>query len=753
MKFDRLLAKSIVDKATYEPSLLLNHLDSVTTAGINIVKTAGGRILENLTLDANQWMPRLEDTIKLACGIHDIGKANESFQAMVRGDMHKAQQPVRHELVSSYLIMRNDVVNRWLSDNLSGHSTEDQAHIRNVIIGAVAGHHTKMDFLWDKAAPVLKHGGFGLSLKIYTSHPDFQSIFSMNNAITTDTELHLVGGHYDSIVDWQNVFALKNRKWKQFLSERPDWRRFAAAAKALLMAADAAGSSMLPANIDISKWVESSLTDCLLAEDLQIVTDERLGGMSPRPFQIDIGNSRAKITVVEAGCGSGKTIGAYKWAKRHAAGKKLFFCYPTTGTATEGYLGYVAQSPFESELIHSRSVVDLEDVALSGEEDSFEKPVRIESLKAWDARIVVCTIDTVLSLVRNNYRGLYSSPALLSAAFVFDEVHSIDSRMFGALISFMKALPGASFLLMSASIGTARRRHIESNFDDIAFVTTPADIESLPRYRIENKAEPDAAFKMASEYVMAGKKVLRVANTVAEAQRWHDISASTKLRTIVYHSRFKYKDRKRQHMSMIDAFEDKSGVMAIATQVAEMSLDLDADLLITDIAPASALIQRLGRLNRRITPEAPGEPRVAVVLPVKKPAPYQNEDIESAQMWISRLMSLHRAISQSDLSLALAEITVDSESPDSIQVENVEWLDSAFFSFPGSVRTPGISVPVIMEEDMPICRDSRVELEKHTIPMNYTSRMDNWITYKNRWIAPSGSIEYNPERGAKWHKL
>ncbi|HOC94228.1 MAG TPA: CRISPR-associated helicase Cas3' [bacterium] len=752
MNFDRMLAKSAVDTATNESSLLQNHLEAVTIAGNSIVRTAGHRILENLSLDVNDWMKRLEVAIKLSCRIHDIGKANESFQAMVRGKGQSGQQPVRHELVSCYLIMNNDVVVEWLNNNLSDLFVEDQEHIWNVIFSAVAGHHTKMDYPWEKAAPALKHGGFGLSLKIHTSHPDFLSIFSATDKFAAATELSLVDSSENSIFDWQNVFALKNRKWKQFLSEHPDWRRFAAAAKALLMAADAAGSSMLPANIPISKWIENALADCLLADDLQQVIDERLGGMTPRPFQINVGDSKAKVTLVEAGCGSGKTIGAYIWAKRHAAGKKLFFCYPTTGTATEGYLGYIAQSPIEAELIHSRSVVDLEDFAQSGEEDYFEKPVRIESLKAWDARIVICTIDTVLSLVRNNHRGLYSSPALLSSAFVFDEVHSLDYRMFEALASFMKALPNASFLLMSASIVSAQKQLIEASFPDIAMISAPADIESLPRYTIENKIDPDAAFNIAVEYVRAGKKVLRVANTVAEAQRWYDMSAMNTLRTIVYHSRFKYIDRKRQHRSMMETFEDESGVLAIATQVAEMSLDLDADLLITDIAPASALIQRLGRLNRRITPDAPGSPRIAVVLPVEKAAPYQNEELEAAQDWISRLISLDRAVSQSDLSVALTEIAAQSEPVDSFRTENVEWLDSAYFSFPGNVRSTGISVPVIMEEDIPVCRNSRIELEKHTIPMNYTSFMDKWNVYKNRWIAPSGAIEYNPERGAKWRK-
>ena len=753
MSISRLFAKTATDNSVPESSLLVNHIEAVTSAGQKILSVAGARILSNLSLDADSWMPRFEKALMLSCRLHDIGKANESFQAMVRGNNQKGQQPIRHELISCYLIINNDIVNEWLNINLSDLSSEDQDHIKNTIIGAVAGHHTKMDYKWDKAAPALKQGGYGTSVTLYTSHPDFQSIFPTSDLMCSNMEISLIDGKENSIVEWQDVFNIKNRKWQKHLLKNPDWRQFAAAIKALLMAADAAGSALLPQQISIADWIESTLDDCLQPDDLQSVIDERLGGAMPRPFQAAIGNSEAKITLVEAGCGSGKTIGAYEWAKRHAVGKKLFFCYPTTGTATEGFLGYVAQSPFESELMHSRAAVDLENIVLSGDEESFEKPVRIESLRAWGARIVVCTVDTVLSLVRNNYRGLYSSPAFLSAAFVFDEIHSLDSKMFGAMTAFMKALPGASFLLMSASIEPARIKFLEDNFGKIERISTPVEIESLPRYRIETAIETDAAFKMATEYVRSGKKVLRVVNTVAEAQRWYDNAVSARLRPIIYHSRFKYIDRKRQHRSMIDAFEGNSGVLAIATQVAEMSLDLDADLLITDVAPVPALIQRLGRLNRRITPEAPGSPRVAVVLPVKYPAPYQKEELDSAQIWIDNLMSMNRPLSQSDLSAAFAVITADADESTSFEIEGMEWLDLGLFSFPGAVRSPGISVPVIMEDDLPACRSSRIETEKLTIPLNYQSPwMDGWAVYKNRWIAPSGSIEYDPERGASWLK-
>ena len=92
---------------------------------------------------------------------------------------------------------------------------------------------------------------------------------------------------------------------------------------------------------------------------------------------------------------------------------------------------------------------------------------------------------------------------------------------------------------------------------------------------------------------------------------------------------------------MIDNFKEESkGAILVATQVAEMSLDLSADLLVTDIAPIPSLIQRLGRLNRRSTPERPLSPKPAFVCPLPEgepnaSLPYDKEDLMTALQWIA----------------------------------------------------------------------------------------------------------------------
>src|SRR5262249_37444874 len=128
------------------------------------------------------------------------------------------------------------------------------------------------------------------------------------------------------------------------------------------------------------------------------------------------------------------------------------------------------------------------------------------------------------------------------------------------------------------------------------------------------------------------------------------------VRVDVYHSRLRYRDRSRRHRDVIDRFKTPgAAAILVATQVAEMSLDLSADLLITDEAPVPALIQRMGRLNRR--PKLK-EPKPAVVVPIERgeEPPYDSDDLEMARTWRARLSKRGPALSQRDLAEEFAAL-------------------------------------------------------------------------------------------------
>lgn len=760
MKNDILLAKSFRSEEE-RPNVpayarLDEHLKSVELAGRCLVETIGRLTLNHLGLETEAWHKRLQCALPIACLCHDVGKANDGFQEMVKGVRDPRQQPVRHELLSTLLIEdKSSSLRTWIQKKIEAENGSDEAELLlNCIIGAIAGHHVKLDDDWAKAANFLRSagGGCGFKLHLLLSHPDLKAALG-EQVFHEDATYSLIPDKANYLGTRRSSFNKQSRKWSRCLEENDNWRRFAAALKALVMAADAVGSATAPHNESIERWVRQTLSNRINASDMQAVVEARLKGYKLRPFQSSIGASRRRVTLVEAGCGTGKTVAAYEWAKHHAEGKKLFFCYPTTGTATEGFHGYVHETEVEAALIHSRAIVDLEGIAPAPDEEDAdgekEQLLRIASLSLWSPKVIICTADTVLALIRNNRRGLYNSPAIFSAAFVFDELHAYDERMFAAVIALIKALPNASFLLMTASLPKARKDFLLSVVENVAEVPSPKAIEELPRYLFKRETDDMRAKEAVRDALKNGRRVLWICNTVAKAQAVFD-ELSKEFNAATYHSRFKYRDRVERHRDVINAFEDESndiGFCAVTTQVAEMSLDLDADLLISEVAPMSVLIQRLGRLNRRITPENPGSPRTAIFLTPEKTKPYDEPELQLAEEWIKRLASKDGALAQVDLADCFNALSPLEELNLDLQCN---WLDSGWFAEPEHIRDTGISISVLMAEDMEACRANSSEIIKRAIPMNYNARrMNGWREYKGHLIAPRDAIEYDPKTGAK----
>ncbi len=614
MQFETLLAKSFDELDGNIPTYakLLPHLRLVEDSGKAIFAMVGEKVLQQIGLNDEIWISRLKRGLTTACLCHDIGKANDGFQKMVRGQISPKLQPIRHELLSALLLAEEGEVQNWALNLLSDNGNYDDAtELLKSVISAVGGHHRKLDEEWKKASLAVRDGGCGQTVKTFLMHENIKPLF--NGKVTKEISFDLIPNKENSLQDKRVDFLFLSNKFANNLEENRDWWRFTAVLKALTAAADVAGSALPEKTKRIREWIELNLAESqfLRAEQMLEVVKVRLNGNELRDFQKAVGNSKAKVTLVEAGCGTGKTVGAYDWAEKHADNKKLFFCYPTTGTATEGFLGYVAESDVEAKLVHSRSSVDIEKTFEVADEEPEEKQLRIESLNMWFPQVVVCTADTVLSLVRNNRRGWYNSPSILTASFVFDELHAYDNRMFAAVIALIKALPNAHFLLMTASLPKERKEFLLKHIEGIEQIQTPKELEELPRYKFQKVTDRKKAFEIAERARTENLKILWICNTVARTQEVFDKLKDANLPVQTYHSRFKYEDRKNRHRQVIDGFDKDTAMIAVTTQVAEMSLDLDADILICEIAPVPSLIQRLGRLNRRINLDNLGTPRTA----------------------------------------------------------------------------------------------------------------------------------------------
>jgi CRISPR-associated endonuclease/helicase Cas3 len=351
-------------------------------------------------------------------------------------------------------------------------------------------------------------------------------------------------------------------------------------------------------------------------------------------------------------------------------------------------------------------------------------------------------------LVQNNRRGLFAWPALAQSAFVFDEIHAYDDRLFGALLRFLGDLPGLPALLMTASLPKAREealREILTTHRGIELmpITGPAELENLPRYHKAIVQENDP-LQIVRETLHKGGKVLWVCNTVHRVMEAAD--QAKQYSPLIYHSRFKYEDRVQRHKAVIEGFKGNGPALAICSQVAEMSLDLSADLLVTDLAPVPALIQRLGRLNRRATAGSATKP--FVVIKPENPLPYTQEELDAAQKWLQLLSDEN--ISQADLA-AKWEQTGD-HSPEPVASA---WLDGGPTTTVSELREASPGITILMEEDRTRVKAKAKALARLVLPMPIPPSRLNWQQWARERgipVAPAGTIKYDLLRGAEWQK-
>jgi CRISPR-associated endonuclease/helicase Cas3 len=769
--FERLLAKSRREGEEFSHSMLLiGHLQDVYVAAQRIVDATGADQLLAMGFDPALYLERFRRCVLLAAAVHDLGKANDHFLGMLTRTPNPLTNPpgLRHEWVT-ILLLRG--LKPWLLPAVAGSETDFA-----IVEWAIAGHHPSPTH---DSPPKSCPAGGGVELESLLGHPDATAILdwmgrvlpvtATGRPVVANARWPLAGGRsaFDEIgMRWREARILWDTKVR-----RSDDRRFVAAVKDCLVAADIAGSALAKTRMSGPRgwaWISRSFAAVPDVGELARVGEVRLNGKPARAFQRQVEESDRPVTFVKAGCGSGKTVTAYLWAAKNYPTRRLYFCYPTTGTATEGFKDYLFEPDGElgdlgAKLFHSRRDIDVEIVLgvdeETGEAAEREEAAKLESLEAWSTPVVACTVDTVLGIIQNNKRGLFAWPALAQSAFVFDEIHSYDDRLFGVLLRFLIDLPGLPVLLMTASLPRPReealRRTLASRHLDLNPIGGPSDLEDRPRYHRVTPMDNDPLQLVLAE-LRAGGKVLWVCNTVARVMATADRLAEEGASPLIYHSRFKYIDRVDRHKAAISAFtrEHVGPALAICSQVAEMSLDLKGcTLLVTELAPVPALIQRLGRLNRQAEGGDPTRPFCVIepvaATPGARSAPYAAADLEAARQWLAKLPD--GPITQRDLADRW-EQTAD-QVPEGVASA---WLDGGPITTVTELRelSPGISV--LMREDVDRMQPSRgrdVDVGRYVLPMpepRNDLRWQTWSRFKGIPIAEQSFIDYDRKRGGQW---
>ncbi len=199
------------------------------------------------------------------------------------------------------------------------------------------------------------------------------------------------------------------------------------------------------------------------------------------------------------------------------------------------------------------------------------------------------------------------------AAFIFDEIHAYEPKRLALILALMKYLREnyqARFLVMSATFPQLIRAKLAETLAlDPARDMITADeqvFQQFCRHRLhllKGELLEEGIPRIVAD-VQANKSVLACVNTVRRAQEVRQALLKAGLsreQVLLIHSRFILKDRTRIEQEVIQRCQIGAAsqpFVLVATQVVEVSLNIDLDTIYTDPAPLEALLQRFGRVNR-----------------------------------------------------------------------------------------------------------------------------------------------------------
>lgn len=375
---------------------------------------------------------------------------------------------------------------------------------------------------------------------------------------------------------------------------------------------------------------------------------------SPRPLQqagdaLLRQSSGPSLLVVEAPMGEGKTELAFLAHLRLQAANQhrgLYVALPTQATGNAlfkraiTFLRAFAPGALDVQLVHggaamSDDLAALRDVgSLHGVGDNSADTLAANAWFGQRSRPLlspygVGTVDQALYAVLNVKHHFVRLWGLSNRVIVLDEVHAYDtytSGLIDTLLRWLKAL-NCSVVLMSATLPRARSRALLRAWgvgDPPPELPYPrlvlADAAGVRGEHVEARTLApitlhgldsglEALTTLALEQVVGGGCGAVIVNTVSRAQALYaqlkDQLAARgcgDLDLLLFHARFPADVRQSLEQRVMARFGADVGrparALLIATQVAEQSLDIDFDFMISDLAPVDLLLQRAGRLHR-----------------------------------------------------------------------------------------------------------------------------------------------------------
>lgn len=397
---------------------------------------------------------------------------------------------------------------------------------------------------------------------------------------------------------------------------------------------------------------------------------------------LDLGAPRSPVLVIiEDQTGSGKTEAALLLAQRIMAEKQargLFIALPTMATAnalherlSALYFKLFAEGGETPSLVlaHGKRLLNdrfaaamrahTDEQLISANDNADETAtaqcvgwIAADRRRAFLADCGVGTIDQALHAVLPTRHAPLRLLGLRDRVLIVDEAHAYDSYMgleLFRLIEFQARL-GGSTIILSATLPLAKRQEFLSVFrgavgggkisasqtayplvttataEMMAEIPCPPRTELAREIHVKRLPDAEAALDAIADAATRGAAVAWIRNTVDDAIAAQALLATRGIAATLFHARFAMGDRLNIESQVQGWFgkgeaRDRAHVV-VGTQVMEQSLDIDVDLMVTDLAPIDLMLQRAGRLWRHQRQRRPvPAPRLLVIAPDPVTAP------------------------------------------------------------------------------------------------------------------------------------